>query len=316
MSSPAAAISSAPPVDAAPGACLLCARNEGTTVWRENGYDVRHCAQCGVLYLDPAPPPGHVDFTREQHDDSYYARPARVRANWVQTVRPNGRLLEVGCGGGHFLAECRRRGYEVFGCEPDAERARFCRAQLQLDVETAYIEDTALPPGSFDVVFHVDLLSHFPDPVGALRTMARLLRPGGVLCFEVGTMAGVAQRYIRWNGGLGVPDHRWFFSLDGIRSVIDRAGLQIESLKQFGLVPAMLPLVLGRTLVKPLVQWRRGKEARPWDGAVESDAPLRKVRGIYRLGQRVEFELRYHLGPYVPKVGPTTLFVAASPKAQ
>ena len=52
-----------------------------------------------------------------------------------------------------------------------------------------------------------------------------------------------------------------------------------------------------------------------WDGAVDEQAgPLRQVHGIYRFGSWLEFQLRYRLGPYVPKVGPTTLFIAAKPK--
>lgn len=302
-------------VDAAtPGACLICERNDGPVVWQEHGYDVHYCSECGVAYLDPQPPPEQVDLTTELHDDSYYSRPARVRADWLSSVRPGGKLLEVGCGGGHFLTECRERGYDVYGCEPDPVRAAFCREEHGIEVETAFIEDSKLPAETFDIVFHVDLLSHFVDPIRSLRAMARLLRPGGILCFEVGTLAGVAERWYRWNGGLACPDHRWFFSLNGIENVIEQAGLEIEQQKQFGLVPSMLPLVFGRTFVKPLVQLRRGTEARPWEGAVDEQGPLRKVTGIYAFGQWVEFQLRYRLGPYVPKQGPTTLFIAASPR--
>jgi len=305
----------APQHDAAPGACLLCGENAGKSVWEEAGYDVKYCSGCGVVYLDPAPPADQVDQTFEQHDDSYYAKPAQVRANWLSSVRPSGRLLEVGSGPGHFLAECRRRGYEVYGCEADPVRAQHCRDELGIEIETAYIEHTQLPPGSFDIVFHVDLLSHFPDPIEALQAMTRLLKPGGILCFEVGTLGGVSSRWYRWNGGLACPEHRWFYSLDGIRNTLDRAGLKIDQAKQFGLVPAMLPLLFGRTFVKPVVQMLRGRDARPWEGSVsEGEGPLRQVHGMYKLGQWVEFQLRYKLGPYVPKLGPTTLFIAASPK--
>ena len=302
--------------DGAAGACLLCCRNEGGVVWKEHGYEVKYCGPCGVVYLDPAPPPEQVDHTHEQHEEAYYRRPAKIRADWLAQVRPSGRILEVGCGAGHFLIECRKRGYQVYGCEPDAQRAEFCRQTQGLDVEAACIEDSVLPEGSFDIVFHVDLISHFPDPVLALRKMARLLKPGGILCFEAGVLGGVSQRWYRWNGGLACPEHRWFYSLDGVKNLLNRADLSIEKLDQFCLIPSMMPLVLGRTFVKPIVQSLRGKDARPWDGAVdESSGSLRRVHGIYRLGSWVEFQLRYRLGRYCPKFGPLTLFIAARPKS-
>src|SRR5687767_11530177 len=143
------------------GACFLCGIGSGPIVVRENGYNGRACA-CGIVYLDPNPPEDAVDPTYDQHPDDYYSLPARLRLSWVREFRTNGRLLEVGCGAGHFLAVAQEAGYEVSAIEPHPDSALHVTRNLNAPVEECLIEETTLPRGRFDIVFHVDLLSHFP----------------------------------------------------------------------------------------------------------------------------------------------------------
>ena len=74
-----------------------------------------------------------------------------------------------------------------------------------------FLHEVDLPPERFDVVFHVDLMSHFVDPLDALRTMRRATRPGGVVAFEVGLLAG-CHRDGTVAAGCWCPQHRWLYS--------------------------------------------------------------------------------------------------------
>ena len=94
------------------------------------------------------------------------------------------RILDYGCGTGGNTDAFVPLG-EVVGVEPNAAAvrmasargtARFCRGS-----------GTSLPfkEGAFDVVVASDVLEHIEDDVGAVREIARSLRPGGALVMSV-----------------------------------------------------------------------------------------------------------------------------------
>ena len=100
-------------------------------------------------------------------------------------------LLDVACGPGELLAAAARRGARATGLDRSAPMLavaarRVPRARL---VEG---DARALPfaDGSFDVVTCAFGLAHLDDPVGCLREIARVLRPGGTLAFAAWLSAG------------------------------------------------------------------------------------------------------------------------------
>jgi SAM-dependent methyltransferase len=270
-------------------------------LFREAGYAARQCG-CGLLYASPQPPAGLVDPAADMHPHAYYALPARLRLDYLRRCRPSGRLLEVGCGVGHFLAAAQQAGYEVAGIEVNPARAETARARLQAPVETGLFEDSDWPERSCDIVYHCDLLSHFADPPASLRKMTALLRPGGLLYFEVGVVAGLAPGWYPLMGTLGMPTHRWFYTVEALERLLERCGLRVLRLKRFGLAPAVLLSQLGRAV-------RVGGGATA--GVGDARAARRRPENPLRLKLRTA--MRYRLGPMVAGFGPETAFVIAAP---
>jgi SAM-dependent methyltransferase len=283
------------------GACILCGQANGPIVFSQDGYQGRACS-CGVVYIDPLPSPGTVDPTQDHHFDTYYSLPAQVRLNWISSLRPSGSLLEVGCGAGQFLALARNRGYQVAGIEPNPESVRAARS-LNIDVERALVEESALPPQRYDVVFHIDLLSHFTDPVRALRKMADLVRPDGLVCFEV-SVAALRRGWYPFVGVPGYPQHLWHFTEPAIRTLLQRAGLTVHSVRRFGLLPSTLLSAVGNRTLRQKISRPAGQVGQPVE-----------ARGFWRTYTWIQYLLRYRLGRFVPAMGPYTMFVAARPVA-
>lgn len=102
-------------------------------------------------------------------------------------LRGGERVLDIGCGWGSmtlFLAG--ELGCDVVGVTPAPQQAEFIMARAEaagvpdrVRIEVAEFQQLDLAYRSFDAVTVVGVLEHFPDHVGPLTTMRRLLKPRG-----------------------------------------------------------------------------------------------------------------------------------------
>jgi len=93
---------------------------------------------------------------------------------------PHGRILDVGCGTGHFLAVAVAHGYEVCGVEPNSDMVQYAKSELKIpNMHCGTLADAMYPAASFDVVTIWDVLEHVEQPGELLKDIARVLKPGG-----------------------------------------------------------------------------------------------------------------------------------------
>src|SRR5437667_9763224 len=72
-------------------------------------------------------------------------------------------------------------GWGVVGVEVDEAAAELARQEHGLTIHTGPIESAPFPEGSFDVITCQHVLEHIASPLPFLRSVARLLKPGGRL---------------------------------------------------------------------------------------------------------------------------------------
>ena len=214
--------------------CVVCGEDSGEIICQRGGYNLLQC-KCGGIYLSPCVAEGAVDQTVDIHPSSFYSLPAAMKVRWLAKTKNKGTLLEVGCGDGYFLRAARDYGFRVAGIELDAARATRLAQNLHIDVECGAIEHSKWPGQTCDVVYHCDLLSHFPDPALALQKMTRLLLPDGVLFFEVGIVGDLRPIWYRSIPESDIPRHRWFFLKRALHRLLANVGLTIERIKTFSL---------------------------------------------------------------------------------
>ena len=120
-----------------------------------------------------------------------YSEPLAVRFADLPGIRPGQRVLDVGCGPGALTAELVSRAAAVSAVEPSASFAAAVRARLpEVDVRQCAAEQLPFAEGTFDAAMAQLVLHFMADPVLGLREMARVTRPGGVVCACVWDHAG------------------------------------------------------------------------------------------------------------------------------
>src|SRR5262245_19111894 len=119
-------------------------------------------------------------------------------------VRPDARVLDMGCGGGRHAFEAWRRGATVVALDYSEAELKEVRAVLgaMLDArEVPGAEQRAgiggavngdalrlpLPDATFDVVIASEVLEHLWDDERAISELVRVLKPGGRMAVTVPT---------------------------------------------------------------------------------------------------------------------------------
>jgi SAM-dependent methyltransferase len=210
-------------------------------------YVVVTCAACGLRFTRPLPDEQEIATL---YPESFYGSRTPRRLSWdalrgvLHPVvlrerraplagRVPGRVLDVGCGDGDFLASLRDAGWEVAGVEISPAACARARAK-GIEVHQGDLMTAAFPSGRFDAVTFWHVLEHLPEPRRELREARRILRPGGVLVAEVPDADSVTFRVCRerWHG-LDVPRHLQHFDRGTVRQLLLRAGFDVVRLTTF-----------------------------------------------------------------------------------
>jgi SAM-dependent methyltransferase len=117
---------------------------------------------------------------------------------YVDDLRHDAPVLDIGCGRGELLGLLREAGVEARGIDADADMVAYARGD-GLEVEQADLIDylDRVTAGSVGAIFMGQVVEHLPAPtlVQALRLAAAKLRPGGVLIAEtINPLSPIALR--------------------------------------------------------------------------------------------------------------------------
>ena len=138
----------------------------------------------------------------------------QVKWKYIATAIPQdlhgATVLDIGCNGGFYCVEMKRRGASrVVGVDIDdryLNQARFAAETLGLDIEFSKLSvyDVDRFPGQFDYVLFLGVFYHLRYPLFALDKVVKKLCPAGNLVFQSmvrGSEDGRAwdQDYHFWN---------------------------------------------------------------------------------------------------------------------
>jgi SAM-dependent methyltransferase len=234
-------------------ACPIC-QTPAPTVgvvhgdYSDRDYTLRRCPACHFAYVEDP----WTDYARI-YDAAYYAgqgadplvdyhfelaEPGRtVRAyEWrgiAEAARhllggtgPATRWLDFGAGNGGLVRHLRdTAGIDAVGFEDGAIAADAAALGVPF-VGAAGLDALA---GTFDVVTAIEVLEHVLDPVAELRTMRRLLRPGGLLFLTTGNAEPHAKKLTSWP--YVIPEiHVAFYEPRTLERAMGLAGLRPQAL--------------------------------------------------------------------------------------
>jgi len=167
-------------------------------------------------YYGPAYWGGRHSFTAD-----YCAR-RRVRLlSSLPKPKLGSRLLDFGCGDGHFLQRAAKAGWAPVGYESSFSPIR---SGALFDVLRTHEELLARAPFDAITVWHV--LEHVSDPLQTLRDLCGMLTPGGIIIIAVPDAGGVQATAMgaQWMH-LDVPRHLFHLNRSSLKKGLELANL-------------------------------------------------------------------------------------------
>ena len=240
---------------------------EDRTVSRES-FAIVQCASCGFQFTNPRP--GAAEIGRYYESDEYVSHNSgagglinqayrvarfftmRRKVGQLNKLAPRrGKLLDYGCGTGHFLAAAKAAGWQVAGLEPNARARQEASRRLGQPVGQESLASFA--PGTFDAVTLWHVLEHVHLLNETLAQLTALLKPDGVLLVAVPNVESLdAQHYRELWAAYDVPRHLYHFAPKTMAQLLKKHKLTLRQ---------TLPMPLDAYYVSLLSEKHRAERA-------------------------------------------------------
>ncbi|OXM14118.1 hypothetical protein CGZ75_14175 [Paenibacillus herberti] len=218
--------------------------------------EIYRCSSCGHTQIP-------VKISEEYYQDysmgSYWGISfRRLREKQIERlaslVPSKSRLLDIGCGVGHYMELARKQFKEIVGVEPSLSSATVSRKKGFTVVHDYFHEGILIQPG-FDAISIIEVLEHLEHPGKVLELAARLLNEDGVLLVEVPNGQRIVEQRLYYNL---CTDHIQYFSVNSLSTMAQRAGFTVICVQEAE-DPNLLELYL-RKRKEPYISFHSKRE--------------------------------------------------------
>lgn len=207
-------------------------------------FTIAECSNCTLRFTNPRPEDNalseyyeseeYISHTNEGNNfiNRLYkvARQFTLRSKRqiIQKDLNDKRLLDIGCGTGHFLAHCVVSGWTAYGVEPDPKARKIASEQSGA---TLFPSLDKVDVGQFDRITLWHVLEHLPDLKGSIQQIKSLLKDDGKLYIAVPNyLAQEAKKFEQYWAAYDVPRHLYHFTPKSIDTLVKQNGMIVKKI--------------------------------------------------------------------------------------
>ena len=220
--------------------CLLCGGKQLIALPEFSEAQLVQCKVCDFVFCSPIPSLEELSVHYAGYPRNDDISPVTIKRynellDGFEKYRKTNKIVDVGCGNGHFLAVAKQRGWEVYGTEFSDEAVAIGTAkgismlEGQLDVSNYEAE-------SFDVVTSFEVLEHINNPIDEINKFKALLRPGGLLYLTTPNFNSVLRYYLKekWSV-IEYPEHLSYYTASTLKRLMVRNGFAAQKIQTTGI---------------------------------------------------------------------------------
>jgi len=184
--------------------------------------------------------------------------------NKINGVSNGSRLLDFGCGRGHFLTLAKSEGYDAYGVEINPLHAEYARKSGAWILNKT-LKEANFPAGYFNIITALHVLEHLENPFAEVLEMIRVLHKGGVLVVGVPNVDGLWHKVYGQNWiWVNAKEHIHQFPRRTLTFMMHKLGLEIIRVTTFpGHAAAIFP-----NKCKPIIEGYHQKQVTPAKGKI------------------------------------------------
>ena len=166
----------------------------------------------------------YIDYA---NDKAMITKNLKKYLQQIITIKPKGKVLDVGCAMGFFVELARNAGYDAYGFDPSeyaVEKAQKLVGKTKIKHGT--ISSITYSKKVFDVMTLFDVFEHLADPAGDIAKLSTYLKDDGIMVIATGDTQSVAAKVLKRHWTFYIPpQHLFFFNRSTLTSVLAMAGL-------------------------------------------------------------------------------------------
>lgn len=219
--------------------CIICNGNNFESWAKRSYFEAKKCKYCGMISVNP-----HLTneglslyykgYLAERLNEKVLLEQRKktylIDRDWINNFIDHGKVLDVGCSGGQFLSTFDPQKWERFGVDVEQSDADFAEKNYGISVKVGNFTELDFQE-NFDLIVIRGVIEHISEPIGFLKKVSELLKPGGFFLITA-TPAGDSFAFSVYRGKWHLftpPEHLHFFSVKLLSKKLKELGLSLVS---------------------------------------------------------------------------------------
>lgn len=206
--------------------CILCGNAALRALPQYQIVPLSKCVKCGFVFASMKPTNEELETYYFNYGTSHYLSPITIKRynEWLdefEVYRQTGNILDVGCGSGFFLAEAKKRGWNVFGTEFSDALVKIA-SNKGITMQQGGLGDTTFRNIEFDVVLSIEVIEHVYNPAEDVKHIHRMLRKGGLFFCTTPNFNALSRYWLkdRYNI-IAWPEHLGYFTQKTLKYLLE-----------------------------------------------------------------------------------------------
>jgi len=148
----------------------------------------------------------------------------------LEKYRISNKVIDVGCGAGHFIMCAVEKGWQVDGSEISDEAIKLVKNK-GYSIFKGDIASIDLEKEKYDAVTLFEFIEHAADPDGIIAKLSYALRPGGVIYITTPNYNSLTRKILGNRWGVFHMEHQFYYTPKVLISILKKHNFKILKLK-------------------------------------------------------------------------------------